>query len=437
MKKKVWKKMFAIMAAAAMIVTSLTACTTQTTDTAPASTDNTVADVSETESEENTASVETVKIGFITPSTGNNAEDGKNQRQGVEMAVNEINEAGGIKSLGGAKIELIIADSQGNVEVGMSEAERLIQNEGVSALLADFESEITLPTSQVCEKYGVPFLVPSAIVDSITEQGCSYTFRTCIKAENQARDMIDFLAYAEKVNEEEIKTIGILYADTVVGMSMSEGWKTNAAEHGYEIIADVTFPASATDMSDSVIKIKDANPDAVLLLGDTAPLTLIVRQMRELGVEPKAVISAKAGAANPKFVENLGEAAENIFVVNDFFPTLQTPGAQEINEKFKEINGVNMLGNAPASYACVYVLADAIERAASTDRIAIKEALEATNLTDNENVANFLWTEVKFDESGQNIGAKLNCAQIQNGEYNVVWPEEAKYTDMIWPFSSK
>src|SRR5262245_23019216 len=156
-----------------------------------------------------------VKIGILLPLSGPVAPIGQNNRRGHELAIEEINAAGGIKSLGGAKLVMIDGDTQGNPNVGIQETEKLA-TQGVAAILGAYQSSVTFPVTQITEKNGVPFIDPVAIADTITEgRGFKFIFKVAPQASWYARDQMKFVQWLGEKSGKPIKRIVLIYEDTL------------------------------------------------------------------------------------------------------------------------------------------------------------------------------------------------------------------------------
>ena len=177
-----------------------------------------------------------VKIGVLIPMSGGLAVIGENLQMAHDFAIKEINEAGGIKSLKGAKIKLIYADTRGDSKIGMSEAERLILREGVVTIMGAFQSSVSYTSTEVSEKYQVPYLVPNSLMDAITERGFKYTFRVERKGSLWAKDQIDFIADMGKQTGKPAKTVAVVYENTDMGQTVAKGIRKYAPEKGLKIV---------------------------------------------------------------------------------------------------------------------------------------------------------------------------------------------------------
>ncbi len=364
----------------------------------------------------------TVKVGALYPLTGDLAKLGEENKNGLQLAIDEINAAGGIKSLGGAKIELVWGDSQGKPEIGISEVTRLVEQEKVVAIIGAYQSGVTTPATQEAERLGVPFIVSMAVSDKITERGFKYTFRICPKASWYAKDQVTFTKDLKELAGLDVKKVALLHEDTDFGESTAAGQKKYLQEAGIEMLIEVKYSASAADLTTEVAKVKATNPDAVLTVTYLNDSVLIARAREALGMMNIPFIDAAGGTVDPEFIKQLGPAAEGWFTEIEF--TKYAAGADVLNNAFKAKYGNDITGNGAYAYQAGYVIADSLERAASTDRTAVRDAIAKTDMASGPHMV--LPTDhIFFGEDGQNPNAPLFVVQVQNGELIPVWP--AKY----------
>ena len=388
------------------------------------------------------AAEQAVKIGNIEPMSGPSASLGQQGKAAREMAVEEINAAGGIKSLGGMKLELIYADSESKPEKGVAEAERLINTEKVHLLTGCWNSAVTYPTTAVAERYGIPFVVPVSVADKITEQGFKTVFRIAAKDSWWARDQFTFLKDMQDEFGTKVETLAFVYENGDWGKGMAGLWKKFADENGYKVVLDEPYPSTSTDLSPVVQKIKRANPDVLMLVSNAADAILLTNTLAEYKVKVKAIVASGGGHADPSFMKAVGKSAEQLFDIGEWETDVNKPGAKETNEKYKTKNGYNLSGEAVDAYLAIYVIADALERAGSLEPAKILEALRATDLSSGP-VMIVGYDKVAFDETGQNKHAALVIVQVNdtgNGlERITVWPKNARragYTP-VFPMAVK
>jgi branched-chain amino acid transport system substrate-binding protein len=345
------------------------------------------------------------------------------------MAIEEINAAGGIKSLGGAKITMLYADSESKPDKGVAEAERLINTEKVHLLTGCWNSAVTYPTTAVAERYGIPFIVPVSVADKITAQGFKNVFRIAAKDSWWTRDQFAFLGDLQKEFNAKVSTLAFVYENGDWGKGFANEWKKLAEKDNYKVVMDEPYPSTATDMSPLVQKIKRANPDVLLLVSNAADAILITNTMAEYKVKPKAIVASGGGHADPSFLTAAGKNAQYIFDIVEWETDVNKPGAKEANAKFKSKYGYNLAGESVDGYIAMYVLADALERAGSTDPAKIRKALAETNYRKGRGMI-VGYESVQFDETGQNKNASLVMVQINDigkgMERITVWPKGAR-----------
>jgi branched-chain amino acid transport system substrate-binding protein len=383
-----------------------------------------------------------VKVGNIEPLSGPSAAVGQQGKFARDMAVEEINAAGGIKSLGGAKLEMIYADSESKPEKGVAEAERLINTEKVHVLTGCWNSSVTYPTTAVAERYGIPFVVPVSVADKITEQGFKTVFRIAAKDSWWTRDQFAFLKDMQSEFNTKVESVAFVYENGDWGKGFAEQWKKLAEKAGYKVVLDEPYPSSTTDMSPVVNKIKRANPDVLMLVSNAADAILLTNTLSEYKVKPKAIIASGGGHADPSFLKAVAKNGQFLFDIVEWETDVNKPGVKEINEKFKAKCGYNLAGESVDAYIATYVLADALERAGSLDPKAIREALAKTNLTTGPAMI-ASYDAIQFDETGQNKNAALVIVQVndlgQGMERISVWPKGARragYTP-VFPIPQK
>ncbi|WP_027723349.1 ABC transporter substrate-binding protein [Maridesulfovibrio zosterae] len=386
--------------------------------------------------------VDSIKIGNILPLSGPSAAVGQQGKQAREMAVEEINNAGGIKSLGGAKLEMLYADSKSDPNVGVTEAERFINTEKVKVLTGCWNSGVTYPTSAVAERYGIPFIVPVSVRDTITERGFKNVFRIAAKDSWWARDQFAFLKDMSKEFGTELKTVAMVYENGDWGTGLAAQWKKLIENSGYKIVLDEPYPSSATDLTPVVNKIRRARPDILLLTSNAADAILLTNTMANYKVRPKVILGTGGGHADPTFLSGTGDNAQYIFDIVEWETDINKPGVKEINEKYKAKYGNNLTGEAVDAYVSVYVLADALERAGSTDADKVRSALAKTNLKTGP-AAIVSYDAIEFDETGQNKFASPVIVQVNNLgkglERITIWPKSARragYTP-VFPIPKK
>lgn len=372
-----------------------------------------------------------VKIGGIYPLTGAYAALGEGDKKAIDLAVEEINAAGGIKSLGGAKIQIIYADSQGDPKIALTEAERLITQEKVVAILGSILSSTTATSAEVAEKYKIPYLNEGSTSVTLTEHGWKYFFRATPHDGFYCEEEFKLLKHMEERSGVQVKTIGLMYENTLFGKTAGDVWKQLAQKYGYEIVVDIPYDAKVADLSPEITALKAAAPDVVLLASYTQDAILITKTMKQMDFNAKAVMALDGGQILPMYVEAVGELANYIFAEARWNKDLGKPIAQEVNQRYRERYGVDLDGHNARAHTAVYVLYYALEQAASTDPEKLRETLAKIEVPADKIVMG--WDGVKFDEKGQNTLGHGCIVQMLQGEYKTVWPLSVKTADAVFP----
>jgi branched-chain amino acid transport system substrate-binding protein len=374
-----------------------------------------------------------VKIAQIHPMTGALAVIGQSAKRGHELAVGEINGAGGIKSLGGAKLILLNGDTEGKPEVGMSVAERLIR-EGPAAMMGCYQSNVTFAVTQVAEKNKIPFVIPMAIADNILERGFKYTFRVIYASSMAAEKCLNYIQTLGKTTGKEAQTIAVIFEDTLFGKTTADMIKKANQKMGFKIVAELSYPHRTTDLTSEVAKLKALKPDVVIPISYPTDGILLTRTMADMNFNVLGIVGAANSAfTDPSYIKSLGPLAEYTFnTVPRYNP--KNPRAVGVAEKFKKTYGEYFDLTAAYSYVATYVIADALQRARSTKSGDLLGALQNTDMSEHD-----ILTEkgVKFGKVGkmenQNVYANLVLEQILGGELHSVYPPEYSTKQPVWP----
>ncbi len=376
-----------------------------------------------------------IKVGVLLPLSGPMAVIGENLQMAHDLAVKEINDAGGVKSLKGAKIKLIYADTRGDPKVGMSEAERLIVREGVSALMGAFASSVSYTSTEVAEKYQVPYVVPNSLMDQITERGFKYTFRVERKGSLWAKDQLDFIVDMGKKTGKQAKTLGVVYENTDMGQSIAKSIRKLAPEHNLKLVLDEGYPQNTADMTPVVLKMKRDKPDVVILNSYISDAILLMTTIAGQRVDTMALLGSSSGYSDPSFVKQVGKQAEYLFDLTEWTTDLKhSPLVAQKNAAFKNFtkDHRDFNGGAAFCYASTYILYDALEKAASADPKKIRNALATIKITTGPAML-IPWSPIEFDAEGQAKGARMLVVQYRDGKRKSVWPGDVASTVPVWP----
>ena len=385
-----------------------------------------------------------VVIGVIYPMSGPTAQPGIDNKPVVEIAT-EIANGGvelpfalyrslkGMPGLKGAKVRLVFADHQGKPELGQSEAERLITQEKVHALLGCWNSGVTATASQVAERYGIPFLNPESSSPGLTRRGLKWFFRTSPHDEHFSQAMFDFFRDFEKKRGIKIRTAGLTYDNTLFGADSGKIEKELAKKYGIEVVLDLQFKEKSTSLQSEVQRLKAANPDVWMPTAYQTDSILFVRTAKDLDYNPKMIMAQNAGHVSPDFIQTVGKDAEGTLSRAPFNTDLvqKRPVAVALNAIYQKRHGKELYDFPGRAFTGMITLLEAINRAASTDPEAIRKALVATNIPGDQLI--MTWEGVKFDETGQNTHVKAIIMQLQGGKYYTVWPWDAATKEVVYP----
>lgn len=386
-----------------------------------------------------------IKIGVLYPLTGPGAAVGAELRNALELAVDVINNGApgitelpfsagkGLPNLKGAKIKLVFADHQANPQTGATEAERLITQEKVVALVGAYNSAVTATASQVAERAGIPFLNPESSSASLTQRNFKWFFRTTPHDDLFVNNAFDFLKELEVKKGIKVGAIASLNENGLWGTETTKLQAKLAPEFKFNLVKQVAYPAKTTQLTSEVQTLKAANPNLVLQSSYTADAILSIKTYKELGFAPDMILANNAGFTDTDFIKTLGKDAEYIITreVWALDLAIRNPLIKQVNDLFNSRYKINFTGNSSRTFTGLMVMADAINRAGSTEPEAIRKALVATDIPSNKLI--MPWKGVKFDATGQNTLGQGILVQIVDGKYNTVWPFNMAAREVVWP----
>ena len=366
-----------------------------------------------------------VKVGVLHPVTGALAYSGQQCREGALMAIEDINK-GGIKSLGGAKLDVLLGDAQSTPQAGTAEIEKM-NEAGCSAVVGAYASAICLATTQAAAKYNLPHVVDIGVADQIVERGLKNTFRFGPGYRVCAQVAMANLHVLNTTAGRPAKTVMIIHEESLFGTGTANLLARELPGYGYTVAEVVKHANPTRDFNNVVLRMKALNPDIVIPANYYNEYALLVRTMQQQKVSPKAIYSVLGGAASSyKFLKEFPEAANGIIDCNHWFNPKDKRSAEL--RKRTEAKGLFFSYEVFNTYTAVRLLADAIERARSTERAAIADALAASTFSDH-----FMpYGPTKF-ENGQNLGAQPLMTQVIKGDIRVIVPREFREADPIFP----
>jgi len=369
-----------------------------------------------------------VKIGYLLPVTGPLAYEAGLALNGLTLAVDEINASGGIKSLGGAKITMMPGDTQNKVELGNSEASRLI-DQGAVAIIGPFSSLVAFSVRQVTEKNKTPFLLLAAVADNLTEGGLKYTFRMQPNGKAMATLTVSNMFEMARNANVPIKRVAMMHEEGNFGTTMGNHVEAFSKTMGYELVQRIPYNLRSPDLTSELSKVKASRPDLLIVSGYYGDSKLIAETASKLRIGVSALVGlANAAYSNPKFIAENRELTEQLFDGNYWYNP-QSARAKAVFEAYQKKFGSTMANHGVQGYQVTFVLKDSLERAASTDRDKIRDAIAKTNLTDQ------ILTQdaIRFDDSGEGINATPALIQVQNGKPVVVGPARFAEAKPVFP----
>jgi branched-chain amino acid transport system substrate-binding protein len=370
-----------------------------------------------------------VRVGVLHPVTGALAYSGQQCREGALMAIEDINRTGGIKSLGGAKIEALLGDAQSTPAAGTAEIEKM-NEAGVSAVVGAYASAICLATTQAAAKYNLPHVVDVGVADQIVERGLKNTFRFAPGYRKCAEIALANLHVLNTAAGKPAKSVMIIHEESLFGSGTAALLARELPGYGYEVKEVVKHANPTRDFNNIVLRMKAVNPDIVIPANYYNEYALLVRTMQQQKVMPKAIFSVLGGAASSyKFVKEFPQAANGIIDCNHWF----NPRDKRSFELKKRVEAKNLFYSYEIflTYTAMRLLADALERAKSTDRAAIISALETSTFSDH-----FLpYGPTKF-VNGQNAGAQPLMTQVLDNDIKVIVPRDYRQAEPVFPLKA-
>ncbi|MFO1116419.1 MAG: ABC transporter substrate-binding protein [Beijerinckiaceae bacterium] len=386
-----------------------------------------------------------VVIGAVFPMTGSTAQTGLDAKNAIETAVAIVNEKTdldlplakdvGLPGLGGKKLRVIYADHQGDPQKGRAEAERLITQEKVAAVIGCYHSAVSATVSQTAERYSVPFMCADSSSPSLNQRGLKFFFRASAHDEMFSKAMFDLLDSLRKKGQ-KIETVALFHEDTIFGTDSANVQTKLAGERGYKIVSDVKYRANSPSLTAEVQQLKSGAADVLMPSSYTTDSILLVRTMNELGYKPKAIVAQAAGFSEQALYDAVGDLLQGAITRGSFSLDLaqKRPMVGKVNEMFKARAGKDINDNTSREFMALLVLADGINRAKSTEGEAIRAALAATDIPGDQTI--MPWKRVKFDATGQNNDCDPVLLQYANKKFVTIFPEQAAIAEPIWPMKS-
>jgi branched-chain amino acid transport system substrate-binding protein len=364
---------------------------------------------------------ETIKVGIVLPITGGQAKFGEIEKNSFEMALDEINGAGGIK---GKKLEFLFEDDTGRPEVARSAAEKLITKDKVVMLGGGYGSSETFAIAGVAQQNRIPFLVNTGSDDKITEQGWEYIYRLNPPVSEYPQALESFLTEVVKP-----QTVVILFENSNFGTSGSKSFKETCDKLGFKVVMAEGYEKGGVDFKPLLVNVKKVNPDLVYMISYLMDASLLMRQSMELRLGPKVFVGGAAGFTLPEFPQNAGKASEKVLSATLWYQTLPYPGAKEYYDKFLKRFNKDTEYHGAEAYAAAFVIADALKRSKDLSADEIRKALGATDMMTVFGPVKFISYDKKINQN------KLPTYLVQwiDGKLELVWPKDKASKPYAYP----
>ncbi len=365
----------------------------------------------------------TLKIGVMLPLTGRQAGFGRIQQKAVLMAAGEINAGGGVN---GKKMELILADTQGNPDAGRRAIEKLIKQDKVLVIGGGFSSTVTWAAISNAQTNKIPFLVISAAADKITEQGWEYIFRL----NPPVSERLDAVASFVSTIASDIRTVAIVHANSLRDAANARRFFKKTDELELTAVIREGFEAGTTDFKPMLTRVKAKKPDLIYAATDNAKnAALLIRQSNDLKLNPKLFIGGGNGFVQPEFIAHAGQASDHIVSTAIWAPMVPYRSASAFNEKFVAKYKTSPNLHAAEAYAGITVIADALKRTKIPAPQKIRDALAKTNLMTVLGPVKF----ISYKNKSQQNKLPTFLVQWLNGQLQIVWPQNMATKKIVYP----
>jgi len=370
-----------------------------------------------------TGIAQTIKIGAVVPLTGRYAALGAQVRAGYEIAVQQLNAAGGV-TVGGKKmqIELTMLDDESDPTKTVARLESLA-TQGVVAYLGGAGSDLHAAAASIGDKNKIPYLGIAFALHSIHKQGLRYLFSPFPKSPDLTRETFVFLDALIPAPERPRK-VALILERTDWGKEMGSHWETMAKQNNYQVVASGEYAPGAKDFSDLVLKAKAVGAEAVFSLPSPPDGMTLVKQMKELDFSPKAAVFIRASDP-PVWSQNLGKDGDYVLLSPGWHFAARYPKVAELNEAHQKLFKRPADPLVGPSYACIQIIADAISRAGALDRDKLRDAIAATKMTTVIGPVRF-----RSDGTGE---VTVFFQQWLKGKQELIWPKEFATASFAYP----
>ena len=384
-----------------------------------------------------------IAIGTLFPMSGPNSQVGTDALHAVETALEIANnphselhmplaKGSGLTGLGGARLRLVAADHQSSPQTARAEAERLIGQRKVSAIIGSYQSAIGASIAQVCERHEVPYVSAENSAPSLTRRGLRYTFRPGPHDDMFSETMFDLLDDLRRRGQ-RVETLALFAEDTLFGTDSANAQRRLAGERGYKVLADIKYNANAPSLAEELQQLKAANADVLLPSSYTRDGILLVKGMAKVGYRPNAILAQNSGFSDRVLYDAVGRDIVGCVTRASFSPELaaKRPLIGRVNALFKARSGKDLNDLSSRQFTAAMVLAESIERAKAAQGSRIRDALADTNIPGEATI--MPWKRVAFDETGQNRDADPVLLQWTGERFVTVFPAAMAVAELRFP----
>jgi branched-chain amino acid transport system substrate-binding protein len=367
-----------------------------------------------------------IKIGVPLALTGPKGKYGEMHHKSYLIALEEINSGGGLRRgrYKGYELEFLFEDTEGKPEKGKTLTEKLIYEEKAPFIVGGYASSVVFNIAKVCEQNKIPFISPSGAADTISQRRGKYIFRLNPPASEYASGLQDFFGKVVLP-----RSMVILFENTPFGISTGKAMKTWCEEKGVEVLMYEPYEAWAVDFRPMLKEVKAKDPDVIYMVSYLTDAVLLMKQSRELNIQPRLFAGGAAGFTRPQFVKRAGDASENIVSATLWVPNINYPGVKNYVGKHKRRYGTVPDYHGAEAYSAASVLRDVLERAKSLESKDIVQALAATDTMTVFGPVKFI-SYKNFTNQNRLITPVI---QIQNGKHVTIWPPEAATATYVYP----
>jgi branched-chain amino acid transport system substrate-binding protein len=366
---------------------------------------------------------QTIKVGAVVPLTGRYAALGAQVRAGYEIAVQQVNAAGGV-TIGGKKmpIELTLLDDESDPTKTVARLETLA-TQAVVAYLGGAGSDLHAAAASIGDKNKIPYLGIAFALHSIHKQGLRYLFSPFPKSPDLTRESFVFLDGLIPAAQRPRK-VALILERTDWGKEMGSLWESFAKQNKYDVVASGEYAPGAKDFSDLILRAKAAGAEAVFTVPSPPDGMTMVKQMKELDFSPKASVFIRASDP-PVWFQNLGKDGDYVLLSPGWHYAARYPKVTELNEAYQKLFKRPADPLVGPSYACIQILADALPRAGALDRDKLRDAIAATNMTTVVGPVRF-----RSDGTGE---VTVFFQQWLKGKQELIWPKEFATAQLGYP----